>query len=115
MKNPGPIRFGINFLPNSAMEFIQWAKTAEDTGFDIVGVADSQSLYRDVYICEALGAVNTRHVRIGTRVINPMTRHPAVAACAAATMEELAPGRTMIGIGMAARGVAKEVKGAVGG
>jgi 5,10-methylenetetrahydromethanopterin reductase len=28
-----------------------------------------------------------------------MTRHPAVAASAAATIEELAPGRTMIGIG----------------
>jgi 5,10-methylenetetrahydromethanopterin reductase len=28
-----------------------------------------------------------------------MTRHPAVAACAAATMEELAPGRTMVGVG----------------
>jgi 5,10-methylenetetrahydromethanopterin reductase len=32
-------------------------------------------------------------------VINPLTRHPAVAACAAATLEELAPGRTMLGVG----------------
>lgn len=94
-----PIRFGVNFLPNRASELLDWAKVAEETGFDIVGVADSQSLYRDVYVCEALVATNTRRVRFGSRVINPLTRHPAVAAAAAATLEELAPGRTMIGIG----------------
>ncbi|MGH6740423.1 MAG: LLM class flavin-dependent oxidoreductase, partial [Bradyrhizobium sp.] len=99
MTKENPVRFGINFLPNRALELVEWVKTAEDTGFDIAGIADSQSLYRDVYICEALAAVNTRKIRIGTRVINPLTRHPAVAACAAATMEELAPGRTMVGIG----------------
>ena len=38
-------------------------------------------------------------MRLGPRVINPLTRHPAVAAGAAATLEELAPGRTMLGIG----------------
>ncbi len=94
-----PVRFGINFLPNRAVELVEWVRTAEDTGFDIAGIADSQSLYRDVYVCQALAAVNTRHIRFGSRVINPQTRHPAVAACAAATVEELAPGRTMLGIG----------------
>jgi len=93
------VRFGINFLPHRARELLDWVKAAEDTGFDIAGVADSQSLYRDVYVCEALVATNTRSIRFGSRVINPLTRHPAVAACAAATLEELAPGRTMLGIG----------------
>jgi 5,10-methylenetetrahydromethanopterin reductase len=94
-----PIRFGINFLPHRARELLDWVKAAEDTGFDIAGVADSQSLYRDVYVCEALVATNTSSIRFGSRVINPLTRHPAVAACAAATLAELAPGRTMLGIG----------------
>jgi 5,10-methylenetetrahydromethanopterin reductase len=93
------IKFGINFLPNAALELVEWVKTAEDTGFSIAGVADSQSLYRDVYMCEALAAVNTKSIVIGSRVINPLTRHPAVAACAAATLEEIIPGRTMVGIG----------------
>jgi 5,10-methylenetetrahydromethanopterin reductase len=94
-----PIRFGVNFLPNHAMETLDWVKVAEETGFDIAGIADSQSLYRDVYVVEALVAANTKKIRFGSRVINPMTRHPAVAASAAASIEELAPGRTMIGIG----------------
>src|SRR5207253_5626676 len=94
-----PIRFGVNFLPNQALELVDWVKVAEENGFDIAGIADSQSLYRDVYVCQALVATNTRRIRFGSRVINPLTRHPAVAACAAASIEELAPGRTMIGIG----------------
>jgi hypothetical protein len=32
------------------MEALDWVKVAEDTGFDIAGIADSQSLYRDVYV-----------------------------------------------------------------
>ncbi len=94
-----PIRFGINFLPNHALELLEWVKVAEEVGFDIAGVADSQSLYRDVYVCEGLVATNTQRIRFGSRVINPLTRHPAVAASAAATIAELAPGRTMIGVG----------------
>ena len=94
-----PIRFGVNFLPNHAMEALDWVRVAEECGFEIAGIADSQSLYRDVYVVEGLVAANTRTIRFGSRVINPMTRHPAVAASAAATIEELAPGRTMIGIG----------------
>jgi 5,10-methylenetetrahydromethanopterin reductase len=94
-----PIRFGVNFLPNQARESLEWVRVAEETGFAIAGIADSQSLYRDVYVVEALVAANTRTIRFGSRVINPMTRHPAVAASAAATIEELAPGRTMIGVG----------------
>jgi 5,10-methylenetetrahydromethanopterin reductase len=99
MMADGAIRFGVNYLPNAPHETVRWAEVAEEVGFDFVGIADSQSLYRDVYMCLALCASRTTHVRLGPRVINPLTRHPAVAACAAATLEELAPGRTMLGIG----------------
>ena len=94
-----PVRFGVNYLPGPAEDTLRWARVAEDAGFDIVGIADSQSVYRDVYMCLALCAAGTRRVRLGPRVINPLTRHPAVAAGAAATLAEMAPGRTMLGIG----------------
>ena len=99
MVTTGPVRFGVNYLPGSPAETLRWAEAAEDAGFDIVGIADSQSVYRDVYMCLALCAAGTRRVRLGPRVINPLTRHPAVAAGAAATLAEMAPGRTMLGIG----------------
>ncbi len=99
MAATAPVRFGVNYLPGPAEDTLRWARAAEDAGFDIVGIADSQSVYRDVYMCLALCAAGTRRVRFGPRVINPLTRHPAVAAGAAATLAEMAPGRTMLGIG----------------
>ena len=93
------VRFGINFLPGPPAQFVSWISQAEESGFELVGISDSQAVYRDVYVSAALCATNTTRVRFGPRVINPVTRHPSVAAAAAATREELAPGRTMVGIG----------------
>lgn len=94
------VRFGVNFMPTgSPPDVVRWARLVEDLGYDILGISDSQSICRDVYMTLALCAVNTERIRFGPRVITPVTRHPAVAASAAATLEELAPGRTLIGIG----------------
>lgn len=94
------IRFGINFMPTApALDVAGWARIVEDEGYDLLGIADSPSLSRDVYVTLGLCANATRRVRLGPRVITPLVRHPAVAAGAAATLEELAPGRTMIGLG----------------
>jgi 5,10-methylenetetrahydromethanopterin reductase len=94
------VRFGINYMPTSpAAEVVRWARLVEDLGYELLGISDSQSICRDVYMTLALCAVNTERIRFGPRVITPITRHPAVAACAAATLEELAPGRTLVGIG----------------
>ena len=93
------VGFGVTLLPNALDEFQSWCRTAEETGFDTVGVGDSQSLYREVFITSALCAQVTERVSFGPRVINPMTRHPAVAASGAATLAELAPGRAILGIG----------------
>src|SRR5262249_24550029 len=81
------------------LEVVEWAKAVERHGYDILGTSDSQSISRDVSVTLAPCATATSRVRLGSRVITPITRHPAVAASAAATLEELAPGRTMIGIG----------------
>ena len=93
------VRFGITFLPGPPGQFVEWCRGVEAAGFDLLGIADSQSLYREVHVSTTLCAVNTERVRFGPRVINPLTRHPSVAASAAATLEELAPGRTLLGIG----------------
>lgn len=93
------VRFGITFLPGRPAEFVEWCRAAERNGFAVIGVADSQSLYREAFVSATLCATNTHSIRFGPRVINPLTRHPAVVASAAATLEELAPGRTVLGIG----------------
>ena len=94
------VEFGINFMPTApAREVAGWARAVEDHGFAILGISYSQSICRDVYVTLALCATSTERIRLGPRVITPVTRHPAVAASAAATLAELAPGRTMVAIG----------------
>jgi len=94
------IGFGVNFMPSApVLEVVEWARAVERHGYDLLGISDSQSVSRDVYVTLAHCATATRRIRFGSRVITPVTRHPAVAASAAATLEELAPGRTLIGIG----------------
>ena len=94
------VEFGINFMPTAPVRKVtEWARAVERHGFAILGISDSQSICRDVYVTLALCAAATERIRLGPRVITPVTRHPAVAASAAATLEELAPGRTLVAIG----------------
>ncbi len=103
--------FGITLLPNRLKDLLAWCRTAEAAGFDVIGVADSQSLYREVFIACALAARQTERVNIGPRVIDPVTRHPAVAASSAATLAELAPGRALMGALRAYTGAVRDIHG----
>ena len=92
-------RLGLLCLPRSVASAVADARIAEDVGFSMVGVADSQSVFREMYATMALCAHATRRVRIGPSVTNAITRHPAVAASGIATVDEIAPGRAFFGIG----------------
>jgi 5,10-methylenetetrahydromethanopterin reductase len=92
-------KFGITFLPSDPKELEDWVICSEDSGFDILGLADSQSIYRELYVSMTITALKTRKIPFGPRVTNPLTRHPAVTASGMATLEEIAPGRTFLGIG----------------
>ncbi|ETW94355.1 MAG: hypothetical protein ETSY1_35280 [Candidatus Entotheonella factor] len=94
-----PLKFGVAFLPGPPAEFSSWCREAEALGFDLVGIPDSQSIYRETIVSSTLAAEHTERVRFGPMVTNPITRHPAVTASAIATLAELAPGRVVLGIG----------------
>ncbi|MTD12673.1 LLM class flavin-dependent oxidoreductase [Nakamurella sp. YIM 132087] len=72
---------------------------AEDLGFDGMLLADSQHLVADPFVELAVLAGRTSTLGLGTGVINPVTRHPAVAAAAAATLQLESGGRMVLGIG----------------
>jgi 5,10-methylenetetrahydromethanopterin reductase len=91
-------RFGLIELSRSIASSIENAKLAEQVGFDWVGVADSQSLFRELFVTLAVVGQATERVMIGPSVTNPLTRHPAVMASAIASVHELSGGRAMLGI-----------------
>ncbi len=95
----GGARFGIVFLPESLREFGALCRGAEEAGFDLLGVADSQSVFRELYVALAVAARETSRVRLGPLVTNPQTRHLAVTASAISSVDELSGGRAILGLG----------------
>ena len=92
-------RFGIVFLPESLTGFGELCREAEGAGFEWLGVADSQSVFHEMYVALTLAALNTSRVRVGPLVTNPLTRHLVVTASAMASIDELSKGRAVLGIG----------------
>jgi 5,10-methylenetetrahydromethanopterin reductase len=75
------------------------AAAIEKAGWDGFLVVDSQNLSGDPYVALAMAATATSRLGLGTGVTNCVTRHAAATACAIASVDRLAPGRTVLGIG----------------
>lgn len=91
-------RFGVLEIPRSIESAIAHARLAEAVGFDWAGIADSQSLFRELFVTLAVVGQATDRIMIGPSVTNPLTRHPAVMASAIASVREIAGPRVMLGI-----------------
>ncbi|MEC7734306.1 MAG: LLM class flavin-dependent oxidoreductase [Chloroflexota bacterium] len=74
-------------------------QAAEKAGFTHAWFFDSQLIYSDVWATMALAAENTKKIKLGTLVATPSNRIVPVTAAAAATINKLAPGRVIVGIG----------------
>jgi len=71
----------------------------EALGFRHLWVTDSSLHARNPYAYLTLAARGSRELLLGTAVTNPLTRHPAITAAAAATVDEISAGRMILGIG----------------
>lgn len=74
-------------------------KYAEDHGFSHAWLYDSQMLGSEVYAALALCADRTSKIKLGPGVTNPKSRIAPLSACGMATINSLAPGRCVMGIG----------------
>jgi 5,10-methylenetetrahydromethanopterin reductase len=79
-------------------EGMEYVRYAEERGFDAVWQAESR-LVRDAIVPMAAFAAVTDRIRIGSGVINNWTRNAAVVAATFSTLDDLAPGRVLCGIG----------------
>ena len=95
---------GLLLLPaRPARELATLAQRAEALGYDDLWLADER-FFRDVYTCLAACALPTSRIRLATGVTDPYSRHPALTAMAIATLDELAGGRAVLGIGAGVSG-----------
>lgn len=68
-------------------------------GYSNLWLTDSSLHARNVYAYLTLAAMASPRLLLGTAVTNPLTRHPAITAAAAATVDEISDGRMILGIG----------------
>jgi 5,10-methylenetetrahydromethanopterin reductase len=78
-----------------AIEYVQYA---EERGFEAVWQAESR-LVRDAIVPMAAYAATTRRIKVGSGVINNWTRNASLIAATFLTLDDLAPGRILCGIG----------------
>jgi 5,10-methylenetetrahydromethanopterin reductase len=79
-------------------EGMEYTKYAESKGFEAVWQADSR-LVRDAIVPMSAFAAVTDRIKIGSGVVDCWTRNPARLAATFSTLDDLAPGRVILGIG----------------
>lgn len=94
------IKSGVALQPVDPPEVFEgMVDDIEGMRFEELWLTDSSLHARYVYVYLALAARRTSGLQLGTAVTNPVSRHPAVTATAFATINELAGGRAVMGIG----------------
>src|ERR1044072_6342237 len=80
-------------------EAIEYVQYAESSGFEAVWQAESR-LVRDAIVPMAAFAATTSRIKVGSGVINNWTRNAALIAQTFSTLDDLAPGRILCGLGV---------------
>jgi 5,10-methylenetetrahydromethanopterin reductase len=80
-------------------EFRSMVERIDELGYSHLWLTDSSLHARNSYAYLTLAAMTSPRLMLGTAVTNPLTRHPAITAVAAATVDEISGGRMILGIG----------------
>lgn len=98
-------RIGLGFAARGEVEdVVAWSAAARRAGLDSVWIHDSY-FERDAVtyasaVAAELGADETQDgFRIALGALNPYTRHPVVLAMTGSALDEMAPGRIVMGLG----------------
>jgi 5,10-methylenetetrahydromethanopterin reductase len=77
---------------------MRYAQLAEERGFEAVWQAESR-LVREATVPMAAFAAVTDRIKVGSGVVNNWTRNVGLLAATFSTLDDLAPGRVILGIG----------------
>ena len=78
---------------------VEYALLAEELGFRAVWCPEIPAFGHDIWVTIARIAEKTKRIKFGPSVLIPSYRHPMAQASAIATLEQIAPGRLMVGFG----------------
>jgi alkanesulfonate monooxygenase SsuD/methylene tetrahydromethanopterin reductase-like flavin-dependent oxidoreductase (luciferase family) len=93
------MQVGFFFWPFTPDLVRRMAAAADRYGYDLIGIADTPGNAMDPWVAATMVAQATERARIALCVTNLASRHPAVSAAATASLDLLAPGRAILGVG----------------
>lgn len=94
------MKFDVGFMNNQPAAVVaRQVKLAEELGYETAWITDSHLVCRELWVTLTTCALATSRIKLGPGVTVPHTRHFSVTASAIATLEDLAPGRVVLGIG----------------
>jgi 1,4-dihydroxy-2-naphthoate polyprenyltransferase len=79
-------------------DVVGWAEQARRAGLDSVWIHDSY-FERDAVTYASAIAAQVSGIRIALGALNPLTRHPVLVAMTVSAIDEMAPGRVILGMG----------------
>jgi probable F420-dependent oxidoreductase len=95
-----PFRFGVSVRSaQSRAEWVEKARKVEELGYSTLTVPDHLTDLMAPMPALASAAAATKHLRVGTYVLNNDLRHPVLVAREAATVDFLTDGRFQLGLG----------------
>jgi 5,10-methylenetetrahydromethanopterin reductase len=102
-----PFQIGVMQLTMEPVEeMLATARALDENGFDTIWLAEAYPWWRkhgmearSSTVVSALMAKETKELTIGWGIISPFTRHPVQVAMDARVVQELAPGRFLLGFG----------------
>lgn len=95
---------------DNGAELKTYGRIAEDLGYDSLWVTE-RYFHEETFSLLGFLAAATERLRLGVGVVNPYTRHPALLAMGAATLDRISGGRIMLGMGRSERFVIQDRMG----
>jgi 5,10-methylenetetrahydromethanopterin reductase len=94
------MKFDVGILGTQPVPtIVKQVQLAESLGYDTAWIADSHLVCRELWVTLTACALATSRIRIGPGITVPHTRHISVTASALATLDEIAEGRVVVGVG----------------
>jgi 1,4-dihydroxy-2-naphthoate octaprenyltransferase len=94
-----PIGLGLA-ARGSVSDAVGWSRAAAEAGLDSVWIHDSY-FERDAVTYASAIASQVSGIRVALGAVNPFTRHPVLLAMTVSALDEMAPGRIVLGLGSA--------------
>ena len=93
------MKYGVGIVSDQPLpRVVEQVKLAEDLGYESVWLIDSQLTCRELYVTLTACALATSRITLAAGVTAPATRHASVTAGAFATLNDVAPGRLIVGV-----------------